>query len=73
MERVASNLTKIIITIVFLEMAMIGLIQVFVAFIFFLVFNCSFLHKKSYCQPVLKNWPFLISSTGPSRFLRPAI
>ncbi|KAF8098310.1 hypothetical protein N665_0269s0034 [Sinapis alba] len=40
-------------------MAMIGLIQVFVAFFFFLVFKCSFLHKKSQGQPILKNWPFL--------------
>ncbi|CAH8313161.1 unnamed protein product [Eruca vesicaria subsp. sativa] len=38
-------------------MAMIGLIQVFLAFIFFLVFKCFFFHKKSHRQPVPKNWP----------------
>ncbi|ESQ29662.1 hypothetical protein EUTSA_v10023422mg [Eutrema salsugineum] len=38
---------------------MIGLLEVFVAFFFFLVFQCFFLHKKSQGQPVLKNWPFL--------------
>ncbi|KAF8048120.1 hypothetical protein N665_2668s0003 [Sinapis alba] len=40
-------------------MAMIGLTQVFVAFLFILVFKGFFLHKKSHGQPVLKNWPFL--------------
>ncbi|KAJ4878376.1 Alkane hydroxylase MAH1 [Raphanus sativus] len=40
-------------------MSMTGLIQVFVAFLFFLVFKCTFLHKKSHGQPILKNWPFL--------------
>ncbi|KAF3502744.1 hypothetical protein F2Q69_00041314 [Brassica cretica] len=39
-------------------MATIGLPEVFVAFISFLVFNCSFLLKKSQSQPILKNWPF---------------
>ncbi|WZZ86834.1 hypothetical protein YC2023_115413 [Brassica napus] len=38
-------------------MATIGLPEVFVAFISFLVFNCSFLLKKSQSQPILKNWP----------------
>ncbi|CAA7034527.1 unnamed protein product [Microthlaspi erraticum] len=40
-------------------MAMIGLLEVFIAFLFFLVFQCYLLHKKSLGQPILKNWPFL--------------
>ncbi|CAN6866009.1 unnamed protein product [Brassica oleracea] len=40
-------------------MAMIGLPEVFVAFLFFLVFKHFFLHKKSPGQPILKNWPVL--------------
>ncbi|KAF3568961.1 hypothetical protein DY000_02013007 [Brassica cretica] len=40
-------------------MAMIGLLEVFVAFLFFLVFKHFFLHKKSPGQPILKSWPVL--------------
>ncbi|CAF2040886.1 unnamed protein product [Brassica napus] len=40
-------------------MAMIGLFGVFVAFIFFLAFQCFFLCKKSLNVLLLKNWPFL--------------
>ncbi|EOA34702.1 hypothetical protein CARUB_v10022270mg [Capsella rubella] len=42
-------------------MAMLGLVEVFVASFLFLVFlfTCFFLHKKSHGQPILKNWPLL--------------
>ncbi|ESQ29659.1 hypothetical protein EUTSA_v10023421mg [Eutrema salsugineum] len=40
-------------------MAMIGLLEVFVAFFFCLAFQCFFLHKKYQGQPVHMNWPFL--------------
>ncbi|KAG7588415.1 Cytochrome P450 [Arabidopsis suecica] len=42
-------------------MAMLGLLELFVAFLFSLVFlfTCFFLHKKPRGQPILKNWPFL--------------
>ncbi|CAG7861563.1 unnamed protein product [Brassica rapa] len=40
-------------------MAMIGLFGVLIAFIFFLVFLCFFLCKKSHNVALLKNWPFL--------------
>ncbi|KAH0857741.1 hypothetical protein HID58_086002, partial [Brassica napus] len=35
------------------------LLEVFVAFLFFLVFKHFFLHKKSPGQPILKSWPVL--------------
>ncbi|XP_010470317.1 PREDICTED: alkane hydroxylase MAH1-like [Camelina sativa] len=40
---------------------MVGLTEVFIiiAFLFFFVFQCFFLHKKSQGNPLLKNWPFL--------------
>ncbi|RID44863.1 hypothetical protein BRARA_I01628 [Brassica rapa] len=40
-------------------MAMIGLFGVFIAFIFFLIYQCFFLCKKSHNLLSLKNWPFL--------------
>ncbi|KAG2302503.1 hypothetical protein Bca4012_060798 [Brassica carinata] len=40
-------------------MAMIGLLEVFVAFLFYLVFKKIFLHLKSPGPPVLKSWPVL--------------
>ncbi|XP_020866084.1 alkane hydroxylase MAH1 isoform X2 [Arabidopsis lyrata subsp. lyrata] len=42
-------------------MAMLGLLELFVAFLFSLVFlfTCFFIHKKPHGQPILKNWPFL--------------
>ncbi|CAA7047259.1 unnamed protein product [Microthlaspi erraticum] len=40
-------------------MAMISLLEAFIASLFFLVFLCFFLHKKSHGGPILKSWPFL--------------
>ncbi|CAN6971580.1 unnamed protein product [Brassica rapa subsp. trilocularis] len=40
-------------------MAMIGLFGVLIAFIFFLVFQCFFVCKKSHNVALLENWPFL--------------
>ncbi|XP_010511352.1 PREDICTED: alkane hydroxylase MAH1 [Camelina sativa] len=43
-------------------MAMLGLVEVFVAFLLFHVFLSTcffFLHQKSQGHPILKNWPFL--------------
>ncbi|CAA7047260.1 unnamed protein product [Microthlaspi erraticum] len=40
-------------------MAMISLLEAFIALLFFLVFPCYFLHKKSHGGPILKSWPFL--------------
>ncbi|KAL1217914.1 Alkane hydroxylase MAH1 [Cardamine amara subsp. amara] len=36
----------------------VGLLEIFIAFIFFLVFHCFLLHKKT-PKPLLTNWPVL--------------
>ncbi|XP_010414809.1 PREDICTED: alkane hydroxylase MAH1-like [Camelina sativa] len=41
-------------------MMILSLLEVFIiAFLFFFVFQCFFLHKKSHKSPLFKNWPFL--------------
>ncbi|VVB00016.1 unnamed protein product [Arabis nemorensis] len=45
-------------------MSMIGLLEVFIAFLFFFVFQCFFFHTKSDAGPILKEWPFLRMPPG---------
>nr|QWK52248.1 cytochrome P450 96A15 [Isatis tinctoria] len=41
------------------KLTMVGFLEVFIAFIFFLVYQCVFLRKNSQGGPLFKNWPFI--------------